>query len=85
MEPLDEHHVFFGPYRKKSEKYGLKVYLHHQQCHINGVHRYAEQCRELQDRVQRIAMEHYGWTEDDFRAMFGRSYVVGEIPTTQED
>ena len=75
MEPLDCHHVFFGPYRSKSEQYGLTVYLHHWQCHINGVHRYADQCRALQGRVQRIAMERYGWTEDDFREIFGRSYL----------
>ena len=75
MEPLDCHHVFFGPYRSKSERYGLTVYLHHWQCHINGVHRYAEKCRAVQDRVQRIAMERYGWTEDDFREIFGRSYL----------
>ena len=26
---LDRHHIFGGPYRKKSEKYGLVVYLCH--------------------------------------------------------
>jgi hypothetical protein len=74
-ENLDEHHVFFGPYRSKSEKYGLKVYLHHQRCHLDGVHRSSEICRMVQERVQRIAMKHYGWTEDEFRSMFGRSYL----------
>lgn len=28
-EPLDKHHIFGGAYRKKSEKYGLTVYLCH--------------------------------------------------------
>lgn len=37
---LEEHHIFGGAFRKKSEKYGLKVYLCHY-CHNeppNGVH-----------------------------------------------
>ena len=29
VDPLDKHHIFGGPYRKKSEKYGLVVYLCH--------------------------------------------------------
>lgn len=78
MDPLDEHHVYFGPYRKKSEEYGLKVYLHHNTCHIfgkNAVHANAAVCRELQAEVQNIAMERYGWTVDDFIAIFGRNYI----------
>ena len=33
-EPLDKHHIFGGAYRKKSEKYGLTVYLCHGSCHM---------------------------------------------------
>ncbi len=77
FEPLDEHHVYGGAYRPKSERYGLKVYLHHQTCHLGGVHRYADVNRAVQERVQQIAMAHYGWTEEEFRAMFGRSYSDG--------
>lgn len=77
-DPLDLHHIFFGANRKKSDKYGLTVYLHHNTCHIfgkNSVHQNAEVCRALQARVQKKAMEHYGWTEDDFRREFGKSYL----------
>ena len=77
-DPLDKHHVFFGPYRKKSEKYGLTVYLHHFSCHIfgeNAVHNNAEVCRDLQSEVQEIAMKHYGWTIGDFIRRFGRNYI----------
>ena len=77
-DPLDEHHVFFGSDRKKSESYGLKVYLHHFSCHIFGagaVHNNAKRCRELQAKVQKIAMQHYGWTREDFIKIFGRNYV----------
>lgn len=78
IDPLDCHHVFFGPYRSKSEKYGLKVYIHHNSCHIFGnraVHVNNTICRELQEEVQKIAMEHYGWSVDDFRALFGKNYL----------
>ena len=33
-DPLDKHHIFGGALRKKSEQYGLFVYLHHARCHI---------------------------------------------------
>ena len=72
---LDEHHVFFGALRKKSEKYGLKVYLCHDRCHLNGVHKYADMNRQVQKVVQKRAMQHYGWSVDDFRTIFGRSYL----------
>ena len=31
-DPLDKHHIFGGAYRKKSERYGLTVYLCHDRC-----------------------------------------------------
>jgi hypothetical protein len=79
VEPLDEHHVYFGTAnRKKSEKYGLKVYLHHRKCHIFGresVHGNAGVDRALKARVQQMAMEHYGWSVEDFRKIFGKNYL----------
>jgi hypothetical protein len=77
-DSLDRHHVFFGRNRKKSEKYGLTVYLHHNKCHIFGkmsVHGNAQVNRKLQAHVQKIAMRHYNWTEDEFRKEFGKSYI----------
>lgn len=78
FDPLDEHHVFFGPFRKTSEKYGLKVYIHHSSCHIFGekaVHKDAEVCRNLQAEVQQIAMKHYGWSIPDCIRIIGRNYI----------
>lgn len=73
---LDEHHVFFGlANRKKSEKYGLKVYICHDRCHLGGVHKDAELNQALQSKVQKIAMKHYKWSVEDFRAIFGKSYI----------
>lgn len=76
--PLEEHHVFGGGCRKLSEHCGLKVYLCHP-CHNeppNGVHFSREEREKLQNKVQKIAMEHYGWTEEDFIKIFGRNYLL---------
>ena len=81
MEPLDKHHCFGASNRKWSEKYGLFVYLHHKSCHIfgeNAVHVNAESNRKLQRYAQRKAMERYGWTIGQFRAVFGRNYLDKE-------
>lgn len=78
FEPLDEHHVFFGINRKNSEKYGLKVYLHHSECHIfgkNSVHQNTKVDRAIKETVQKRAMQYYGWSEYDFRLIFGKSYL----------
>ena len=81
LEPLDCHHVFGGANRNLSEEYGLKVYLHHSKCHIfgkNSVHQNAEVSRRLKAIAQQKAMEYYGWTVEDFRRIFGKSYVEGD-------
>ena len=78
LEPLDCHHVFGASNRKKSEKYGLKVYIHHNKCHIfgeNSVHRNAKVNQALQSFVQKKAMRHYGWTIEQFREIFGKNYI----------
>ena len=79
LDPLDEHHVFFGTAnRKKSEKYGLKVYLHHNKCHIFGddaVHKNASVCRSIYREAQEAAMRHYGWTTEEFIEKIGRNYI----------
>lgn len=59
-DPLERHHIFGGANRKKSEKYGLVVYLCGNRCHRNG---------------QLKAMEEQRWTEADFRREFGKSYL----------
>jgi hypothetical protein len=78
LEPLDEHHVFNASNRKKSEKYGLKVYLHHNKCHIFGkesVHQNAEIDKNLKAYAQNQAMKHYGWNIEDFIKIFGKNYL----------
>lgn len=78
---LEEHHVFGGPRRKKSEHYGLKVYLcrKHHTGDITGsreaVHR--PDCNDYGLRLKRLAQiefeSRYG--HDKFMAEFGKNYL----------
>lgn len=77
-DPLDEHHIFGGAYRKKSEKYGLKVYLCHHDCHIFGrraAHNNRETMEQLKRYGQKLAMERNSWTVEDFCREFGKNYL----------
>lgn len=79
QDPLDKHHIFGGAYRKKSEKYGLVVYLCHNKCHIFGkmaVHQNKGQMRRLKRYGQLNAMQKQGWSEDDFIREFGKNYLA---------
>lgn len=78
VDPLDKHHIFGGAYRKKSEKYGLWVYLCHDRCHIFGpdsAHQNKDTMLELHKFGQRRAMARNGWTVEDFIREFGRNYL----------
>ena len=78
LEPLDAHHIFNGANRNKSEQYGLKVYLHHSKCHIfgkNSVHQNNAVSNKLKAHAQKVAMRYYGWDENTFRLIFGKSYL----------
>lgn len=80
-DPLDVHHIFGGPYRKKSDKYGLTVYLCHSECHIYGqraAHRSAETRQMLRRYGQRKAMQEQGWTTEEFIRQFGKNYLEEE-------
>lgn len=75
---LEEHHIFGGPNRKKSTKYGLVVYLHGDECHRNGkkaAHRNPETRQMLHEYGQRKWMEETGGTVEDFVREFGRNYL----------
>lgn len=78
IDPLDKHHIFGGALRKKSERYGLTVYLHHDRCHIFGeksVHKNARINRKLQAFAQKKAMEHYEWDVERFIKEFYKNYL----------
>lgn len=76
---LEEHHIFEGyGKRELSEQYGLKVYICGDRCHKNGkysVHKNAKVARELKAKAQEIAMQHYGWSVEDFISIIGKNYL----------
>lgn len=75
---LEEHHIFGGSNRKKSEKYGLKVGLCGDTCHRNGrnsAHQSADTALRLHQYGQMKFMSEQGATVDDFRAVFGKNYL----------
>lgn len=76
-DSLEEHHVYGGANRRLSEKYGLKIYLTtelHRDAQ-KGIHCNRELDLRIKAEVQEKAMEHYGWDIEDFRYIFGKSYV----------
>lgn len=74
---LEWHHIFGAALKKKSEKYKLMVRLCHY-CHNeppNGVHFNKERRHKLQAFTQKKAMEHYGWTIEEFIEKFRKNYI----------
>lgn len=75
---LEEHHIFGGANRKKSEKYDLKVGLCGDTCHRNGkdaAHQSAVTALQLHQYGQKKFMEEQGASVDEFRAVFGKNYL----------
>ena len=81
-DPLEEHHIFPGSLRDKSEQYGLVVLLCGSRCHRNGK-KSAHKCRDtqlmLKEWAQRKAMEENGWSMEDWHREFGKSYIDEEV------
>lgn len=74
---LEEHHVFEGARRNASEKYGLKVKLcaFHHRISSNSVHLCRAMEKDLKKWAQRKAMQHYGWSVEDFIKNIGKNYL----------
>lgn len=71
---IEFHHVFGGPFRAKSTKYGLVVPLCHS-CHNeppNGVHHNAEKMRWLRAKGQEAFEREY--PDKEFIKEFGRNW-----------
>ena len=70
----EEHHIFFGPNRQKSEEYGFKTALciEHHRTGKEAVHRNSEVCRIL----QRACQEEFEKTHsrEEFVRIIGKSY-----------
>ena len=74
---LDRHEAFGGPMRQKSKNLGLWVSICHCGCHLGpgGVHVTRGKREGLQRHAQMRAMQVYGWSEEDFRREFRKSYL----------
>lgn len=74
---IEEHHVFEGSRRQKSEAYGLKVYLcpFHHRLSNDSVHLNPRIEKDLKQWAQRKAMDHYGWTVEQFIKIMGKNYL----------
>ena len=74
---LEEHHIFYGPNRKLSEHYGLKVHLCYV-CHEDNVRGIHGQNKELRERLQKEGQQAFERTHGDreeFRKIFGKNYL----------
>lgn len=72
------HEVFFGTAnRQLSVKHGLCVCLcsRHHNGSNEGVHLNRTLDMKLKKHGQKKAMEHYGWTTEQFIKIFGKSYL----------
>lgn len=81
----EQHHIFGGPNRKLSEKYGLKVYLC-PYCHRdnkNGVHGNAEKMASLR-RIGQSAFER-NHTREEFICIFGKNYLDEDEGQQEEE
>lgn len=75
---LERHHIFGGANRPISEKYGLVVYLCGERCHRTGkysAHQNGEVAQYLHEYGQKKAMSENNWTVEQFREIFGKSYL----------
>lgn len=73
---LNRHEVFQGVgLREKSKRYGLWVSLCidcHSYIHNNPL---SQKATSLNENAERLALEHYGWTTDDFIRIMGKNYI----------
>ena len=75
---LELHHIFGGANRKKSDKYGLVVWLCGSRCHREqrySAHMNAEIMALLHRYGQEKCMKEQGWTVEQFVKEFGKNYL----------
>lgn len=79
-EGLHEHHIFGGPWRKWSEKYGLKVYLRWDRHIADSPYPTPHNDREVDLFYRKLAQakfeQKYG--HEKFMEIFGRNYLLDD-------
>jgi len=76
-DQLEKHHIFFGPLRKSSDKYGCWIWLTSEEHRGNdGPH----QCRETDLKYKRECQEEFEafYGHEKFMEVFGRNYLDGD-------
>lgn len=71
---LQRHEIFHGANRDRSKQFGLWVnlcYVCHDQLHHVG----GGLDHQLKVEGQEAAEIYYGWSNDEFRLIFGRNYL----------
>ena len=71
---LQRHEVYHGSNRERSKNLGCWVTICCE-CHMGLHHRDAGVDKALKIQMQEKAMDHYGWSVEDFRQRFGRSWL----------
>ena len=72
------HHVYEGTGRRKiSDRYGLTVYLcaRHHNMSNEGIHFNKKLDNYVKRWAQKTAMNHYGWSIEEFIKIFGKNYL----------
>ena len=77
-DPLDTHHCFGGALRKKSDREGLTVKLHHITCHQfspSAVHNNKGNMLYVKQQAQIAWQDYYGRTTKEFIQEYGKNYL----------
>lgn len=71
---LQRHEIYGSSNREKSKALGLWVWLC-PECHHDVHFVHADRKTWLREHGQKRAYQRYGWSENEFRERFGRSYL----------
>lgn len=74
--PVERHHIYGGPNRNMSEKYGYVIPLS-PNLHPNGAQA-GKDAKAIDLHLKMMAQKHFELhhgSRDDFRRIFGRSYL----------
>lgn len=73
VDGTDSHHMLFGNKKPQADEDGLTVQLchyHHMRLHQNSEHQL-----ELKQLAERVWLDHYNKTIDDWIARYGKNFL----------